>query len=200
MDTSKRAVGRYPDPDAPAQNTPEADRSRREASREVTQDARRRSQEVVEKAAHEAQLVAGRLRDQAGGALNDGKAQLVGQIGGVARALKASSRQFRDDDLGDLAVLSDGLAAQVEAVQRYLDTQSGDALLEDVKRFARRRRGLFVGSLLVAGLLAARFAQSTPVQRRSPQSERPQTARVPSGRSTTVVTAGNVRRYPGGRR
>lgn len=199
MDTSKRAVGRYPDPDAPASHdTPEADQSHQGASREVAQDARRRSQEVVEKAAHEAQLVAGRLRDQAGSALNDGKAQLAGQISGVARALKASSRQLRDDDLGDLAVFSDGLAAQVEAVQRYLDTQSGDTLLEDVKRFARRRRGLFVGSLLVAGLLAARFAQSTPG--RSPRTARPQTAPGRRGRSTTVVSAGTVRRYPEGRR
>ena len=199
MDTSNRDVGRYPRSEtSTSSHTSEPDRSRQAASREVAQDARKRGQEVVGKAAHEAQLVAGRLRGQAGEALSDGKTQLAGQIGSVARALKASSEQLRHDDLGDLAELSDALAGQVEAVQRYLSAQSSDALLEDVKRFARCRRGLFVGSLLVAGLLAARFAQSG-----APQPQRParaQTTRSPSERSTTVVSSGNVRRYPGSRR
>lgn len=200
MDTSNRDVGRYPRSETPtSSHTSEPDRSRQEASREVAQDARRRGQEVVEKAAHEAQLVAGRLRDQAGGALGDGKAQLAEQIGSVARALKASSQQLRHDDLGDLAELSDALAGQVEAVQSYLSAQSSDALLEDVKRFARRRRGLFVGSLLVAGLLAARFAQSSaPQPQRRVQTTRPQAARATT--ATTVVSTGKVRRYPGSRR
>lgn len=160
------------------------------ATREVADEARRRGQEVADKAVREAQQVAGRFRDQAGGALGAGKAQLAEQIGGVARALKASSNQLRRDDLGGLADLSDTLAAEVESVQGYLRDRSGEALLGDLQTFARRRRGLFVGSLLVAGLLTARFAQSrTPSERR--------TDRPP--RSATLVTRrGGVRTYPRG--
>lgn len=165
------------------------------AAEEVAQDARRRGEEVVGKAAHEAQRLAGRFREQAGGALGEGKTQLASQIGGVARALKASSEQLRKDDLGSLADLSDGLAGQVEAVQHYLGERSGEALLGDLRIFARRR-GLFVGSLLAAGLLAARFAQSS--------ADRTQTGRGGATRSgargsATVVSQGRVRTYPGNR-
>ena len=168
------------------------------ATREVAQDARRRGLEVVDKAAHEAQRVADRFREQAGGALGEGRAQLAEQIGGVARALKASSRQLRQDELGGLADLSDGLAGQVEAVQHYLSEQDGAALLSDLKTFARRRRGLFVGSLLFAGLLAARFAQTGSPQGQASVQTRVSGAPARSG-SATLISRGGVRTYPRGR-
>ena len=156
------------------------------ASREVTADARRRGQAVADKAVHEAGQVAGRLRDQAGSAIGEGKTQLAEQIGGVARALKASSEQFRGDELGGLADLSDSLAGQVEATQHYLRNTDSDALLGDVQAFARRRRGLFIGSLLFAGLVTAHFAgRSTP--------ERTVSTKKPS--AATVVARGGVKTY-----
>lgn len=177
---------------------PESGVDAKSATREVAQDARRRGLEVVDKAAHEAQRVADRFREQAGGALGEGRAQLAEQIGGVARALKASSRQLRQDELGGLADLSDGLAGQVEAVQHYLSEQDSAALLSDLKTFARRRRGLFVGSLLFAGLLVARFAQTgTPGDQARAQT-RVSRAPVRSG-SATLISRGGVRTYPRGR-
>lgn len=174
----------------------EADSAVKSATQEVASDARRRGQEVVSKAAHEAQQVVGHFREQAGGALGEGKAQLAAQIGGVARALKASSDQLRKDDLGSLADLSDGLAGQVEAVRHYLSDHSGETLLADLKTFARRRRGLFVGSLLAAGLLAVRFARSSS----SSQGQAETTpVRSAPARSATVISRGKVRTYPRGR-
>jgi hypothetical protein len=171
------------------------------ATREVAQDARRRGFEVVDKAAHEAQRVADHFREQAGGALGEGRTQLAAQIGGVARALKASSRQLRQDELGGLASLSDGLAEQVEAVQHYLSEQDSAALLGDLKTFARRRRGLFVGSLLFAGLLAARFAQTGTSEGQEPATRaqtRESSAPARSG-SAAPSSRGGVRTYPRGR-
>lgn len=158
------------------------------AGREVAADARRRGQAVADKAVHEAGQVAGRFRDQASSALSEGKTQLAEQIGGVARALKASSDQFRGDELGGLADLSDSLAGQVEATQHYLRDTSSDALLNDVQAFARRRRGLFIGSLLFAGLVTAHFAgRSTPERAVSKGKKRSSAA--------TVVTRGGVKTY-----
>ncbi len=130
------------------------------AAQDVTKDAQRRGQEVFGKVADEAQTFVGRLRGEATGALGEGKAQLASQIGGVARALKASSREFRNDDLTGLANLSSSLAAEVETAQHYLDEKSSEALLTDLRTFATRHRGLFVGSLFLAGLVAVRFSRT----------------------------------------
>ncbi len=164
------------------------------AAQDVTKDAQRRGQEVLNKVADEAQTLVGRLREEATGALGEGKAQLASQIGGVARALKASSREFRSDKLTGLADLSEGLAGEVEAVRHYLDDRSGESLLTEFRTFASRNRGLFVGSLFVAGLVAVRFAQSTPPDK----SAAPRPKR--SGKSrTTVVTGNRVNTYRAGR-
>lgn len=172
---------------APADHT---DKDARSAGREVADEARRRSQEVADKVVREAGQVAGRFRDQAGSALSEGKTQLAEQIGGVARALKASSGQLRGDELGGLADLSDALAGQVETTQRYLREKSGDALLGDIQTFARRRRGLFVGSLLFAGLLTAHFAGRGTPERTAPK----RTVNV-RRRGPTVVARGGVKTY-----
>ena len=160
------------------------------AAQDVSRDAQRRGREVMGKVAGEAQSVVQRLRTEATGALGEGKAQLAAQIGGVARALHASSREFRSDELTGLADLSRGLAEQVEATQHYLEQRSGESLLGDVRRFANRNRALFVGSLFVAGLAAVRFAQSTPPS--TPSSARNKTPGTAP--STTVVSRGRNNR------
>lgn len=176
------------------QNQPEAEGTVKSAAQDVTQDARRRGQEVISKVANEAQGIAGHFRDQAGSAFGEGKTQLVAQIGGVARAFKASSAQLREDDLAGLASFSDTLAGQVEAVHTYLDERSSEDLLTDVQTFARRRRGLFIGSLIAAGLIAVRFARSS-----APAPERGAPVRPVTVRPATVVSRGGVRTYPRGR-
>ncbi len=173
-----------------------------QAAQGVTQEAKRRSQEVLGKVADEAQTFVGRVRGEATGALGEGKAQLASQIGGVARALRASGREFRGDSLTGLADLSEGLAGEVEAVENYLAERSGESLVADVRTFANRNRALFVGSLFVAGLVAVRFAQSTPptTQGSAKQSSVRQGSVPRTGRSkTTVVTRGGVNTYRSGR-
>lgn len=172
------------------------------AAQGVTQDAKRRSQEVLGKVADEAQTFVGRVRGEATGALGEGKTQLAAQIGGVARALRASGQEFRGDSLTGLADLSEGLAGEVEAVEQYLAERSGESLVADVRTFASRNRGLFVGGLFVAGLLAVRFAQSTPPATRgsTQQDSRKQGSVQSAERSkTTVVTKGGVNTYRSGR-
>lgn len=132
----------------------------KDATQEVVQDARDRSREVAERAGEQLQEIAKQLQQGSVAALEGGKTQLAEQIHAVARAFKRGGEQLRDDNLGGLAELSDDFAEQADAVQRYLKEQSGDALLRDLRRFAGQRRALFVGSLFVTGLVAARFMQS----------------------------------------
>ena len=160
----------------------------KDAAQDVTDNARRRGSEVVRRAGDEAKGFAERLRGEATGALGGGNTQLAAQIGGVAKALRAGGREFQGDDLGGLAALSEAVAEQVEAVQSYLSERTSEALIDDVRGFASRHRGLFIGSLLVAGLLAVRLVQSDRAAR-LPFRTAPVTA-VPA--RTTVVSRGRV--------
>ncbi len=167
----------------------------RDAAQDVSDDALRRGREVVRRAGGEAKGFAERLRGEATGALGGGKTQLAAQIGGVAKALRAGGREFRGDDLGGLATFSDALAEQVEAVQDYLSGRSSEALVSDLRGFAREHRALFVGSLLVAGFLAVRFVQSdrAPARAVPGGAARVQTTPGPTtGVQTTVVARGRV--------
>lgn len=173
------------------------------ATQEVLQDARDRGLEVAERAAEQLKGVAKQLQQQSVAALEGGKTQLAEQIHAVARAFKRGGEQLRNDDLGGLAELSDDLAEQADAVQRYLKERNSDALLRDLRRFASQRRALFVGSLFVTGLVAARFMQSErPVQGAK---VRAAAARVDTRvdevsavrvRPAEVPTRGGVRSYP----
>ena len=164
------------------------------AAQDVTRDAKKRGQEVLGKVTDEAQTFVGRLRGEATLALGEGKTQLAAQIGGVARALHASSREFRNDSLAGLADLSEGLAEEVEAVETYLDDRSSESLVADFRTFAGRNRGLFIGSLFAAGLLAVRFAQSTPRAAQQSTAQRGTTEQGSSSR-TTVITKNRVKTY-----
>lgn len=169
----------------------------KDATQEVLSDARGLSREVAQKAAEQAREVAKQVQQQGLGALEGGKVQLAEQIYGVAKALRRGSEQFRTDDLGGLADLSDDLAEQADAVQRYLKERRGDALLRDLKTFATERRALFVGSLFVTGLLAVRFMGASKTARSGSPGSRAQAARrAPASASPTVVTRGGVRSYP----
>ena len=164
----------------------------KDAAQDVTDDARRRGGEVVRRAGDEAKGFAERLRGEATGALGGGKTQLAAQIGGVAKALRAGGQEFRGDDLSGLATFSDALAEQVEAVQDYLSERSSEALVSDLRDFAREHRALFVGSLLVAGFMAVRFVQSDRTPARA-QTGPGRTARVQTTQvQTTVVARGRV--------
>jgi len=129
----------------------------KDAAQDVLQDARGRSKEVVEKAAAQTREALQRFRQQGASSLDRSKGQLGAQIGSLARALHRGSEQLRRDDMGAFADVSEQVATQVEEVARYVQGRSGEALLRDLEGFARRRRALFVGSLLLTGVLAGRF-------------------------------------------
>lgn len=169
--------------------TPPHQLAAKDAVQDLFTEARKRGQGVAEKAAEEAQGVAQTLQQRGAQALEEGKTQLADQIHGVAKALRRGGEQLRDDNLSGLAELSEGLAEQAEAVRHYLGERDGEALLHDLQAFARERRALFVGSLFVVGVVAARLMRSSGA-----------TSRAESGLSAatdraTVVAKGGVRAY-----
>jgi hypothetical protein len=156
-------------------DTPSQHLAAKDAIQDLLTEARRRGQGVAEQAAKEVQSAAKTLQKRGTHALERGRGHLAEQVRGLAAALRRGSTQLRTDSLPSLATFGDRLAEEAEAVERYLKERSGSELLRDLQTFARERRSLFVGSLFLAGVAAARLVRSpgTP-----PQGEGATSARV----------------------
>ena len=143
-----------------------------------TQDTKEQAQEAVTTAADEGkhvagvvgdevQNVAGQAKDQARGLLEDA----LGQIDDQSRTQRdrlVGTLQSVSSDLEGMASSGDsGLAAQVaqqvaegaRGLSTHLDGREPSDLLEDVRRFARRRPGLFLLGALGAGVVVGRLAR-----------------------------------------
>ncbi len=99
-----------------------------------------------------AQQVAARLREEAEAAASESRSQLALQVAGLARAVRCGSDQLYDDELLRLARLSDVLADELEAAGLYLERQSPQELLEDLRRLFKRHGVLIIGGAVLAGV------------------------------------------------
>ncbi|ADI15846.1 hypothetical protein [Truepera radiovictrix] len=143
--------------------TPPQHLAAKDAVQDLLVEARKRGQGVAEQAAREVRGAAKTLQGRGAHALERGRGRLAERVGGLARALRRGSAQLRADSLPSLATFGDRIAEEAEAVERYLQGCNGEELLHDLQRFARERRSLFVGSLFLAGVAAARFMRSPGV-------------------------------------
>jgi hypothetical protein len=108
------------------------------------------------------------------------KNQAAGSIGTVARALRLTGQELRNQSEDVVAEWMDRAATEVEHVARNLREQSVPAMIGDVEDFARREPALFLGGAFALGLLATRFLRSAqPVANRNGRSHR-QSYRTPA--------------------
>lgn len=124
--------------------------------------------EVASTAKEEAAQVVGEAKDKATDLLADARAQLDEQGRSQLQTLAAK--------LGDLGKELDGLidgnpqsgtvtdlarqlSQRTNALSQRLQDREPTDVLEDVRTFARRRPGVFIGGALVAGVVAGRLAR-----------------------------------------
>lgn len=123
-------------------------------------------------AASEARSVAGEATQQAKGVVNDAVTQVRGQLDDQGRQQRdrlAGTLAAFGDDLGRMSETGSGLAADVaqevadraRALSRHLDGREPSDLLDDVRRFARRRPGTFLLGSLAAGVVVGRLLRGT---------------------------------------
>lgn len=98
---------------------------------------------------------------QAKSALSEQKNAAVDQLSGLARVLRQSSDQLRQQDQGAFASYSQQVADQIDHMSGYLRERDLEDLMYDAKDFARRQPELFIGGAFTLGLLAARFLKSS---------------------------------------
>jgi ElaB/YqjD/DUF883 family membrane-anchored ribosome-binding protein len=123
--------------------------------------ARNQLRQVKNQVVDQAKTSFRQARDSATSSLNDSRSQAADRIGGIASAVRSTSRQLRADNQPGVADLTESLADQVERLGSYLRDRDMGAVREDLEQFARRQPAVAVGVALAIGLLGARFIKSS---------------------------------------
>jgi hypothetical protein len=124
--------------------------------------------------------------------LQSQKEMAAQELQGVAKALRSTSDQLRQQDQGMFARYGNQAADQIERASTYLEQHDLEELLDETEDFARRQPELFIGGAFTLGLLAARFLKSSASSGSSSGNYR----RDHVVRSSTYDRAVN-RNYPG---
>jgi hypothetical protein len=123
----------------------------------------------VEDAASLAQEKASELREQGSARLRDQldeRSTKVGsQVRSLATALRRSGNDLSKEGDGNASQLTTQAADRIERVGSYLEQKSGDELMRDLEKLARRRPWLLAGLGMLAGVAAARFVKASSEQR-----------------------------------
>ncbi|MPZ81878.1 MAG: hypothetical protein GEV28_16390 [Actinophytocola sp.] len=165
------------------QSTPEV--ARNEAF-DVARTAAQSGGQVGDTAGEQAKRVAAETARQARDLMQEGRDQLVDQAREGQRKA-ASSMHTLADQLRDMSQKADGEGLAPEMVRQasdrtrsvaaWLDEREPGALLDEVRRFARRKPGMFLAGAAVAGVLIGRLTRgavaaarddSSPGERREP--------------------------------
>ena len=126
------------------------------------------AQHVGETASEEARRVAGEAKTQAKSLLSNLQTDLRDQAGKQQERVAGSLRSM-SDEFNTMAGASPGgqgselvgmASRRVEQVASWLENRDPGTMLEDVRRFARRRPGAFLAIAAGAGLLAGRVARN----------------------------------------
>ena len=165
-------------------SAPEALRSTAEQVTERIKDKAGEFKQQAKETAHE-------MRDPARSAVDQQKHAAVGQVEGIAHALRTASDELRDQGQPMVAEYSRYAAEGLESMAQSLDRREVGEFVENIEQFARERPVAFIGGAMVAGFALARFMKSSsgrnrPSERR--HEARPTThgaAASPAGATTT---------------
>jgi hypothetical protein len=106
-----------------------------------------------------------RVRDSANAQLSRQKDVATDGLGSVARAVRQSTNQLREQQHDTIAHYVEQAANQLDRLSSRLKDKNVNELLDDAQRLARQRPALFIGSAFVLGLLGARFLKSSSERR-----------------------------------
>ena len=140
--------------------------SRGETAGQQAGSAREQIREVKDQVVGQARTSLQQARDRASSSLVESKAQIAGQFGGMADALRRTTEHLRSEDQQRIAGLTESVARQMDQVAAYLWNKDGRAMRADLENLARRQPAIVLGGALVLGLIGARFLKSTQRDKR----------------------------------
>lgn len=157
-----------PTPGEPAQPTQPTSEVAKEQVGDLTGRTKEAGGQVAETARQEAGNVASEAKQQARDLLHEGRREVRSQAATQQDRLARSLRSLADE-LQSMSLSSpqQGLATDLarqggeraQAAAGWLEQHEPEHLLDEVRTFARRRPGAFLGLALGAGVLAGRFGR-----------------------------------------
>jgi hypothetical protein len=155
---------------------------------EATEQAKQQTQQLASQARQQASELASRGTEQAKSQLANQKHNASQRLTPIQSALRESAQQLRNQGQGQVGDYAEKAADQVERFSSYLRQTDVDEIAEEVRGFARRRPGLFLGSAAAVGFLATRFLKSTSEEASSSSAGYGDSAPTTTGR--TAVSYG----------
>jgi hypothetical protein len=131
--------------------------------------AKQAASQVAGTAAEQARSVMGEAREQAGTVLEDLRSRAMGEAEGQTKRAAGQLRQWASDLSGLAAHARDDSPARslvAHAADRgsqaadYLDERGVEGIVGDLRQFAQRRPGAFLGAALLAGLAVGRLPKA----------------------------------------
>lgn len=101
-----------------------------------------------------------RLSQNARSTLVEQKDKSVSGLRRISSAIHEAAARLDEEGDHTLAGYTDTLGTQIEKAANYLENRDPSTVLRDVEGFARRQAGLFIGGMLVTGLIVGRLIQS----------------------------------------
>jgi hypothetical protein len=164
-------------------------------AREVTDTAAEGARDVAQVAKDEAASVAREARDRLQDLYAQSKDELSDQAAKQQHRMSEGLRSF-SDELGSMARQSDGdgmARTLVQSASRrvgdaadWLGARDPAGVLDEVKRYARRRPGVFIAAAAVAGVLVGRLTRAL-AQGAAESSQRTGSAGMTQGRGTGMA-------------
>ena len=128
---------------------------------QATEQAKQQTQQLAQQARQQASSLAARGTEQAKSQLANQKHNASQRMVPIQSALRESAQQLRKQGQGSVGDYAEQAADQVERFSTYLRQTEVDEIMEEVRGFARRRPGLFLGSAAAVGFFATRFLKSS---------------------------------------
>ena len=150
-----------------------------EVAQLISSGAKAAREQVMQKAAEVTRAVADGVKEEAERIFDDQKERIGSRVDRWGKAIHQGAHALRAVKADGVADVVDQAAEKVGGVSSYLEERDLGDLLEDAEEVARRNPAVVVGTLFVAGLLAALFVKASASRGESG-------ARGASGRTTNT--------------
>lgn len=134
----------------------------RTVPREPTESDVRGTKDIGQVAQEKASEATGRVRAKAESFFSHQKESLANEVEIFAQALHKAANSLESEQQVNVAGYSHHAAEGLERFARLIRERDLDQIAHDVRGFARRRPGTFLGGAMVAGFLLSRFFKSSP--------------------------------------
>ena len=102
-----------------------------------------------------------RVREDVHKTVDDARQGAAGRVDDIAESIDAAATHLDQEDMARLSGYVHDMAQSLGSFATDLRTRSGDDMLQDVSRMARRNPALFLGGAVAIGFGLSRFARAT---------------------------------------